>query len=132
VEELGGAGPPWRRGIPCTVRETDAKKDDPVARQLEMARACVEEAGDVDHVLYTDDSAEGRVTRRGGGVVVYGRGELAEEWSVTAGKICSSYSPEVTAMEQAMEWLRRSAGWSAAAVVTDSLALVKSVQGGAK
>ena len=62
--------------------------------------------------------------------MAYRGGEEVREWSAPAGRICSSYGAELTAMKEAEDWLGGRNDWRRAVVITDSLSLVEALHGG--
>jgi ribonuclease HI len=54
---------------------------------------------------------------------------LEEEWAVPAGRKCSSYSAELTAMREATGRLMEREEWQSAQIITDSLSLVQALGG---
>lgn len=123
------ARPPWEGGVPCEISYTDTRKSDSLERQRERAEACIGEGGVPDVTIFTDGSAEEGVRRGGAGVVVYEGEERTESWSAPAGRICSSFSAELTAMSEAVRWLREKQGWQTATIVTDSRSLLDALDG---
>ena len=74
--------------------------------------------GNPDLVAYTDGSATDFTRRGGAGVVVIGEDQVLRRGAVPAGNRSRSYSAELAAMLEAVEWLAGQQEWTRAAVVT--------------
>ena len=122
--------PPWRSGTPCVLRKANTTKRESAQEQRQRSEEAVAESGECDYQIYTDGSATGGTERGGAGIVAYRGGEVVREWSAPAGRICSSYGAELTAMREAVNWLGGRDDWRRAVVITDSLSLVEALRGG--
>ena len=122
--------PPWRRGTPYVLRKANTTKRETAHEQRQRSEEAVAESGECDYEIYTDGSATDGTERGGAGVVAYRGGEVVREWSAPAGRICSSYSAELTAMKEAVDWLDSKEDWRRAVLITDSLSLVEALRGG--
>ena len=89
----------------------------------DVAKEAVESLDSRDLVAYTDGSEVGGTTREGTGMLVKMGKETMGQWSVTVAERCSSYMQELTAILEAVEWLRGTDDFQSAAVVTDSRSL---------
>ena len=79
------------------------------------------ESGECDSEICTDELATGGTEREGAGVVAYRGEEVVREWSAPAGRICSSYGAELTAMKETVDWLGGRDDWRRPFVITDTL-----------
>ena len=61
--------------------------------------------------------------------MAYKVGEVVGEWPEPAGRICSSYGAELTAMKEAVDSFDGKDDWRRAVVITDSLSLVEARRG---
>ena len=124
--------PPWRTIVPGEVKLTETQKAEVPEEQRRKAEEALVGVSEVDLISYADGSAEGGVTRGGGGagVVTYRAGVVVRRWSGPDGAVCSSYGAELTALTETVRWLEEEAEeWRSAALVTDSRSLVEALQG---
>ena len=62
--------------------------------------------------------------------MAYRGGEVVREGSAPAGRTCSSYGVELTAMKEAVDSFDGKDDWRRAVVITDSLSLMGALRGG--
>ena len=87
------------------LRKANTKKRETGQEQRQRSDEAVAERGACEYETYTNGSATGGTERGEAGVVAYRGGEVVREWSALAGRICSSYGAELTAMKEDVEWL---------------------------
>ena len=109
VEEEEETLAPWQGKRGAVTRVVEVNKRATQEEQRRRSQAVLDEYAHMDLIIYTDGSAEEDTRNGGGGVVITEDGVIVEELSVAAGKHCSSYSAESTAMLEAVRWLSRRA-----------------------
>jgi ribonuclease HI len=106
------------------VRKTDSDEE-----KFQKTVDSMREYSGYPVVIFTDGSVEGGTDNGGAGVVIYGAVGVEKVITEPAGRYCSSYEAEMTAIEVALKEIdgRREEGF---VIMTDSQAAVISIKNG--
>ena len=122
--------PPWNLPPPAETLFTEVRKTDPVDTQKRRAEQLRAALGKLDLEIYTDGSTKAGTSDGGAGIVAFREGQEVWRSYLAAGKWCSSYLAERTAMEAALNWLETAPTWTTGAIFCDCYALVRTLGSG--